>query len=98
MRSTTEDLLARCGRDRVFHNDGTPPMVAIRWDRVDTPREERWVRCSGANHDEAGILAAEEFAKRVRDAGEKLIEWAHGIEASAKLARAALAYVTRIDP
>ncbi len=88
-----ETALAACGRDRVFHNDGSPPSVAVRWS--DVMREqlepktadgkaEAWIigKAEGPaeGHDSAGRRAALEFAARLRDRAKRTIAWAENIE------------------
>lgn len=79
-----ENALSRCGQGRVFHNDGTPPSVAVRWSDVKVPPEERWIVQHGENHSEAGRKAATEFANRIRSEGERLILWADRIMGALK--------------
>lgn len=77
-----EVALQACGRSRVMHNDGTPPMVAIRWEAEVVNREDQWITGSGPSHDAAGRSAAAKFARHLRDRGEALIAWAARIEAA----------------
>ncbi len=77
------DALAACGRDRVFQNDGTPPMVAIRWARPypdDPPSPEIWIRAEGTSRNEAGVKAVLMFAAKLRERATALNEWAGRLE------------------
>jgi hypothetical protein len=86
LRTDTENALYACGRDRVFHNDGQPPSVAIRWTDKPGPwsADEKWIigRAEGPaeGHDAAGRKAARAFAIKVREHGKALLEWADRIE------------------
>jgi len=79
-----ERALELCGRDRVFHNDGSPASVAVRWEDPPQPRTGGWIvgRAEGTaeGHDAAGRKAAIEFAKRLRTEGARLIDWANSID------------------
>lgn len=76
-----EDALFHCGPDRIFHNDGTTPGVAIRWLPPPVPpEEERWIAELGPTRDEAGERAARRFAEKLRYVGTNLIAWAERIE------------------
>jgi hypothetical protein len=88
LTEAVEEALLLCGRDRVFHNDGQPPSVAIRWRYANGPshtdREERWIigaaEGPSEGHDDAGRKAALAFANRLRERGSQLISWAEQIE------------------
>lgn len=86
LRTDTEEALAACGRDRVFHNDGQPPSVAIRWDDGPGPCApgEKWIigRAEGPSegHDDAGRKAARAFAIKLREHGKAILAWADRIE------------------
>lgn len=81
LSTETEAALEACGRDRVFHNDGTPPMVAIRWG---DGTEASWIvgkaEGSSEGHDAAGRKAAVEFVKRLRLSANGILEQANRIE------------------
>lgn len=77
-----EIALEACGCDRVHHNDGTPPAIAIRWVDVKVPPAEKWLVRTGVDHNEAGALAAKDFAALVRDEGKRLVAWADRIDAA----------------
>lgn len=79
LESNVESALAACGRDRVFHNDGKPPSVAIRWTPTQIPPDEKWIVESGTTHSEAGVRAAREFASRLRAQAKALNAWADSI-------------------
>lgn len=86
LRTDTEQALEACGRDRVFHNDGKPSSVAIRWQDVPGPwlPGEQWIigRADGPaeGHDSAGRKAARAFAIRLREHGKSILSWADRIE------------------
>lgn len=68
-----------------MHRDGrAATSVAIRWDAphpITAPDgTERYLVRNGSTLDEAGRLAAEAFAQRIRDEARRLTSWADAIE------------------
>ena len=63
-----------------MHNDGTPPCVAIRWQDVKVPPQEKWLVENGDSHDDAGAKVARTFSDHIRKEGERLIAWANRID------------------
>ena len=78
MKSSVEDALAECGRDRVFYNE-TQVSVAIRLGNMFNQPAEKWLVRKGSDMDEAGANVAIDFASAVRDEGQRLIEWSKRI-------------------
>lgn len=83
----TEHALYLCGSDRVFHNDGTPPSVAIRRTPFHSLPGDKWLTASGETHDEAGRKAASAFADELQREADRIAKQAQEIRAS--LGRAA---------
>ena len=83
MTEATEDALRLCGPDRVFHNE-VQVSVAIRTGNMFCQPDEKWITQKGSSLDEAGALAAKDFAEWVRKEGRRLFEWADSIERSLK--------------
>lgn len=71
LSAAVENALGLCGRDRVFHNDGAPPSVAIRRTPFHSMPGDRWLTASGDTHDEAGRKAAIQFADELAVEGER---------------------------
>jgi hypothetical protein len=68
-----EYALELCGRDRVFHNECTT-QIAIRWKYPSTERKEIWLVGQADTYDQAGENVATEYAHRLQQEGEALIE------------------------
>lgn len=73
-----ERALYLCGKDRVFHNNGLPPSVAIDTQGMglSTPR---YLTCSGDTHDEAGRKVAVGVAEAMRERARQLKASANSI-------------------
>ena len=87
MRSSIEDALAQCGRDRVMHREDSDSVaVAIRYDipsgAASPDGVERYLVRNGATLDEAGREVAAAFAAHLRIRARETIEWAERIERS----------------
>lgn len=84
LSDATLKALSNCGEDRVMHNSHAIPAVAIRWINTLAGGKADWIYAEAENHDEAGRLAAQEFADRLRKEANRLADWADRITDSMK--------------
>ena len=92
MKRNIEDALSACGRDRVMHREFSGrPAVAIRWDqdlwnlKANSPDStEKFLVKEADTLDEAGKMAAEAFAIRLREIAKAYTTWADRIEQALK--------------